>query len=664
MKLAPTLAAFLSRAAEHTGDDPGVMIAWMLPPELSASLALPDGEPPDQLHCTMAYLGRLSAVGFRGVLSAHSTLEGIARTLPPMAGQIGGVGRFAGGPNTGGKDVAWAAVDVVGLERARTAIVDALTAAGVGAEASHGWTPHVTLQYLDPADQMPLDRVAPTPIRMDSLSLCIGGDRFDFPLTGSAVAAVVVPAGPVASTAAAPEANPSGQTGPDNPLEQFPLPDVEGNPSGQLPDDVRAAHVLMGGLWRSLDAQPGAFAARAMRSSFETRTREATSEDRRQVAMAMEAIGIQGAGTGIVIPYRIATNKRARDGHIIELSAWRGAALDPYRQNPLVLWMHDRDLPPIGRAAVWLDEADALWGAAEYVSRDVSEFGGMIGEMAAAGFLHKPSISWQTLVARRDTDQQAIARYGYPMVISSAVMLEFSNVTVESDTATTVGRARAAGIDVGPMVTMAGLVLDGVSQGLGRSQAEQVWRALAPRRTITLPTGSIARSVITRCLARPQPGRSLLQELMMPIPPTTNRHQHAAGQRCVTCNQRTDPGLQPPLIDGPGGKGEAPQGKPAPGQGTRLSMEQLPQDLIAAFQTVIDYATGVKVLPSTGAPTAPTPPVEGQAALPPVPPQPEEEPNAPQPPPMDSDPLPKDDEAARARANRAAAEQINRKLGY
>lgn len=151
----------------------------------------------------------------------------------------------------------------------------------------------------------------------------------------------------------------------------------------------------------------------------------------------------------------------------------------------------------------------------------------------------------------------------------------------------------------------------------------------------------------------------------MPPNAPTNRHQHAAGQRCSVCNQqRTDPGLQPPLIDGPGGKGEAPQGKPAPGQGTRLSMEQLPPDLIAAFQTVIDYATGVKALPSTGAPPPPpTPPMEGEAALPPVPPQPEEEPNAPQPPPMDSGLPPKDDEAARARANRAAAEQINRNLG-
>ena len=51
---------------------------------------------------------------------------------------------------------------------------------------------------------------------------------------------------------------------------------------------------------------------------------------------------------------RAAMGDEDRKGDVIVPSGW---VLDGYRQNPVILWAHDRTLPPIGRShRVWTDE--------------------------------------------------------------------------------------------------------------------------------------------------------------------------------------------------------------------------------------------------------------------------------------------------------------------
>ena len=62
--------------ASALSPDSQVMIAWMLPPDVAARLAPLAVE--TDLHCTMAYLGRVADVGVDGLLKAHAAMSACA----------------------------------------------------------------------------------------------------------------------------------------------------------------------------------------------------------------------------------------------------------------------------------------------------------------------------------------------------------------------------------------------------------------------------------------------------------------------------------------------------------------------------------------------------------------------------------------------------------
>ena len=167
--------------------DPGVMIALYPPPELAAALALPGGEAAPELHVTLAYLGRRSGMGALGMERVRAALGRIrdGALLAPLAGVLGGVGRFSATESSDGKDVVYASVDVPGLEWLRAAVVRAIEnsgADGVAVRANHGFVPHLTLAYVDPAAPSPLQRLEPRPVRFTDFYLVAGEERVRFPL--------------------------------------------------------------------------------------------------------------------------------------------------------------------------------------------------------------------------------------------------------------------------------------------------------------------------------------------------------------------------------------------------------------------------------------------------------------------------------------------------
>ncbi len=168
-----------SAAPQTRAEDPGVMVALYPPAPLAAELALPGGEAPADLHVTLAYLGRRSELA--------APLEKIAQALrlvtpAPLEGVIGGVGRFSASETSDGKDVIYASVGVPGLVELRQAVLLALDIAGADVSAAHGFTPHMTLAYVDPSAENPLLRLAPRPVRFTDFYLVTGGERVRFPL--------------------------------------------------------------------------------------------------------------------------------------------------------------------------------------------------------------------------------------------------------------------------------------------------------------------------------------------------------------------------------------------------------------------------------------------------------------------------------------------------
>lgn len=161
----------------------GVMIAVYPDPEVAAHLALPGGEAAEDLHITLAYLGR-RAEDDTLLQRLVTILDDVAARSAPLVGATGGVGRFPASQQSNGSDVMIALPDVPGLAELRAAIASALTAEGIAYASDHGWVPHLTLAYLARGAQLPVDRVPPLRMKVGQVSLVAGGTRRDFDLVG------------------------------------------------------------------------------------------------------------------------------------------------------------------------------------------------------------------------------------------------------------------------------------------------------------------------------------------------------------------------------------------------------------------------------------------------------------------------------------------------
>ena len=146
----------------------GAMVAVYPPPDIAAALALPDGEPAEQIHLTLVFLGEAADVDLD---ATAAVLAQVAATHPPLNGTIGGYGLFNPTDGSDGSPVTWAGVDLPGLPATRQDLFDALTAAGLAPAAEHGYVPHMTLAYDDRTDGL---EVPTTPVVFDELLLVAG----------------------------------------------------------------------------------------------------------------------------------------------------------------------------------------------------------------------------------------------------------------------------------------------------------------------------------------------------------------------------------------------------------------------------------------------------------------------------------------------------------
>ncbi len=117
------------------------------------------------------------------------------------------------------------------------------------------------------------------------------------------------------------------------------------------------------------------------------------------------------------IRFVASTNRKARDGLVIDADAWD---LTNYRKSPVVLWSHDYwgERPPIGRALkVWTDDGN-LMADVEFDQAD--EFAAAIERKYRGGYLNAVSVGWDTL--ERDADR-----------VTKADLLDISAVPIPGD---------------------------------------------------------------------------------------------------------------------------------------------------------------------------------------------------------------------------------------
>lgn len=164
----------------------GAMIALYPPSSIANSAALhePDAETADDLHVTLAFLGEASDLTVGQVEAIKNVLAGIAAIQPPITAKIAGVGRFTA---PGGEPEAfYASIDAPDLPATRERIVAALDRAGVPINLEHGFTPHMTLMYLQPGVPPPPSVDLPTAsFDFDTIWYCQGDELIPFHLTSA-----------------------------------------------------------------------------------------------------------------------------------------------------------------------------------------------------------------------------------------------------------------------------------------------------------------------------------------------------------------------------------------------------------------------------------------------------------------------------------------------
>lgn len=176
-----TKAELFQVEGEHTG----LLVAVWLDDALASQLALPGGEPADQLHITLCYCGDANEMSDVQIGRAIAAVAEAGMMYGPLSGQLAGMGRFNASEYTDGKDVIYANVDVPGLEELRQMLASTLDyMAGCPPLKTHGFTPHVTLSYIDAGADWPVPRIESQPITIRSLWVGVGDRKTEIPLTG------------------------------------------------------------------------------------------------------------------------------------------------------------------------------------------------------------------------------------------------------------------------------------------------------------------------------------------------------------------------------------------------------------------------------------------------------------------------------------------------
>lgn len=176
----PTTASSVRNVQEADGADyDGVMVALVPPAEVCHGLAVDGGEPVDNMHITLAYLGGKEEHDEDQLAMLPHYVQAWARTQKPLKARVGGVGTFV----NPAEHVLWAAVDIPHGTVFRDSLVDFLERRGYQVRHDHGWTPHITLQYSNSHFRF-MPKIHPQDWDVTDVFCCIGGTWRSYPLGG------------------------------------------------------------------------------------------------------------------------------------------------------------------------------------------------------------------------------------------------------------------------------------------------------------------------------------------------------------------------------------------------------------------------------------------------------------------------------------------------
>ncbi len=175
-KTASVTAFFRERTEEHTRlgaaeTGRGIMVAIVPPPDVANQLVQDGGEPANELHVTLAYLGKTSDYTAEQLEWLPELVGSWAARQRPVQVRIGGAGTFHNGP----EHVLWASVDIPGGAQLHTSLDAFLNGHGYRLPSEHGWNPHLTLAYVDQHFRF-LPKLKSHSWACEQVWVCIGGN--------------------------------------------------------------------------------------------------------------------------------------------------------------------------------------------------------------------------------------------------------------------------------------------------------------------------------------------------------------------------------------------------------------------------------------------------------------------------------------------------------
>jgi HK97 family phage prohead protease len=189
-----------------------------------------------------------------------------------------------------------------------------------------------------------------------------------------------------------------------------------------------------------------------------------------------------------ILQFTISTGALDRDNDTISPNGWR---LDEFKKNPVILWAHDNQNPPIAKSvSVWL-EGDKLKSRGQFLPSDMGDhdhikFADMIYQMFKQGYMSGVSVGFKPHKWIENDERAG----WWPLDYIDQTLLEYSAVPVPSNPEA-LHEAESRGIDLSPLKQWTEIILDDGSSVITvpKGIAEEI------RKNLTAPIVQVSKEI-------------------------------------------------------------------------------------------------------------------------------------------------------------------------
>lgn len=164
------------------GEHDSVILAFWPDANAASLIRDRDGvwEKAEDLHITLAYCGKAPDMTDAQIARIIDAADVLSKEFGQLVVTLSGIGRF----DKDDKSIIWAGVnsDQIHAMNARAKELLAERGIEVDAKYSEGYTPHMTLAYLEPGSQSPIDDFPDTPVLFRNLTISVAGRHAQLPL--------------------------------------------------------------------------------------------------------------------------------------------------------------------------------------------------------------------------------------------------------------------------------------------------------------------------------------------------------------------------------------------------------------------------------------------------------------------------------------------------